>query len=290
MRKEQKCIPFYIVDAFTSEPFKGNPAAVCVLNQKKDDDFLQSVAAEFNLSETAFLLNPTEKTIEESQFFSLRWFTPKIEVALCGHATLATAAVLFHEFCVSAKKLTFKTRSGDLTAQKDCDSIILDFPSETTVPIDPNVGLLGMLGITDFEDARLSQTSKELLIRLKNEETLISLKPNFQSMKALETKENIKGVMVTSKGHAPYDFVSRFFAPWLGIDEDPVTGAAHTVLAPYWAKILGKHEMLAFQASPRGGVLRMRLRQKGRVDLIGKAVIVSKGEMNPFGYEHTRMH
>jgi PhzF family phenazine biosynthesis protein len=281
MGKDHESIPFYVVDAFTSEPFKGNPAAVCLLKHQREDAILQSIAAEFNLSETAFLLNLTKETIEEAKFFSLRWFTPKTEVPLCGHATLATAAVLFHEFDVSAKTVTFRTRSGDLTAQEERDSIILNFPSETTVPTNPNPDLLRTMGVIDFEDACLTQTSKELLIRLKSEEVLRGLEPDFEGMKSTST--SVKGVIVTSKGCPPYDFISRFFAPWLGINEDPVTGAAHTVLAPYWAKILGKREMSAYQASSRGGELKVRVHEN-RVDLVGKAIIVSKGELTPYGY------
>lgn len=283
---EENCetIPFYVVDAFTDEPFKGNPASVCLLKQKKEEGILQSVAAEFNLSETAFLLTPPKKTIEDSQFFYLRWFTPKTEVSLCGHATLAAAAVLFNEFDVSTSKVTFETKSGKLTAEKECESIRLNFPSEETRSINPNQDLLRTMGIPDFEDACLSETSETLLIRLKDEMTLLGLKPDFERMKSIPTKENIKGIIVTSKGHLPYDFVSRFFAPWLGINEDPVTGAAHTVLTPYWAKILGKHEMLAYQASSRGGELKVRMHKNRRVDLIGKAVIVSKGELYLHGH------
>lgn len=284
MEEDDEIIPFYIVDAFTSEPFKGNPASVCLLKRKKEDNVLQSVAAEFNLSETAFLLNPANKKIEDSQFFSLRWFTPKTEVSLCGHATLAAAAVLFHEFVVSVDKVTFTTKSGELTAEKERESIRLNFPSEKTVPTNPNQNLLRQMGIPDFEDASLSKTLRTLLIRLKDEKTLLGLEPDFERMQSISTKEKIKGVIVTSKGHPPYDFISRFFAPWLGINEDPVTGAAHTVLTPYWAKILGKQEMLAYQASSRGGELKVRMHESNRVDLIGKAVIVSKGELSLHGY------
>ena len=286
MEKDCERISFYVVDAFTSEPFKGNPAAVCLLKQQKEDDILQSIAAEFNLSETAFLLNLTEKTIKQSRVFSLRWFTPKTEVPLCGHATLATAAVIFHESDVTVSKVTFKTKSGELTAQEERDSIILNFPSENTVPTNPNQDLLGIMGIDDFEDACLSMTSKKLLIRLKSEEALRFLEPDFERMKSVSTKENIRGVIVTSKGYPPYDFVSRFFAPWLGINEDPVTGSAHTILAPYWGEILGKQEMLAYQASSRGGELKVRVHKNRRVDLIGKAVIISIGELNLSGYAH----
>jgi PhzF family phenazine biosynthesis protein len=286
MMKDKNGIPFYIVDAFTSEPFKGNPAAVCLLTCQREDALLQSIAAEFNLSETAFILNPKTKKTGDPQSFSLRWFTPKIEVPLCGHGTLATAAVLFHELDFTGK-LTFKTRSGELTATEEHDSIVLNFPDDETVNTLPNQDLLREMGINDFEDVCLSKTLNTLLIRLENEEDLLGLEPDFERMKSISTKEQIKGIIVTSKGHSPYDFVSRVFAPWLGVNEDPVTGSAHTVLAPYWAKILGKQEMLAFQASSRGGELRVRVHKNSRVDLIGKTVIISKGEMNPYARAKT---
>ncbi|UCD97190.1 MAG: PhzF family phenazine biosynthesis protein [Candidatus Bathyarchaeota archaeon] len=276
-------ISFYIVDAFTRKPFRGNPAAVCLLQQQREDDVLQSIATEFNLSETAFLLNITEKPFKQSRVFALRWFTPKTEVPLCGHATLATATVIFHEFNGETSVL-FKTLSGELTARREGDSIILDFPSEVTIPTKPNHNLLRQMGIREFEDAHLSKTSSTLLIQLKNEEILRSLTPNFDGMKSVSTKQNIDGVIVTSKGNPPYDFVSRFFAPWLGINEDPVTGSAHTILGPYWSNILRKQEMWAYQASARGGDLRVRVRKNRRVDLTGEAVIVSKGELSLSGY------
>lgn len=272
-------IPFYIVDAFTDEPFKGNPAAVCLLQHQQEDHILQSIAAEFNLSETAFLLNPAKKPLKDTKFFSLRWFTPKTEVPLCGHATLATAAILFYEVDVSSTKVTFETSSGELTAEKEYNSILLNFPSDKMVPAKPNRNLLSAISILDFEEACISKRWKTLLIRLANEETLLALEPDFKHMKSISTKDNITGVIVTSKGHPPYDFVSRFFAPWVGINEDPVTGSAHTLLAPYWSRILGKQEMLAYQASSRGGELTVRARANDRVDLIGKAFIVSKGKL-----------
>ena len=286
MDRDHERIPFYIVDAFTDEPFRGNPAAVCLLKQQHDDNILQSIAAEFNLSETAFLLKPTEKPVEDSQVFSLRWFTPKTEVALCGHATLATAVVLFHELNISASRVTFQTKSGELGAEREDDRILLNFPSESIAPTLPSQQLLRSMNISDFEEAYLSHTSKKLLIRLKKEDTLRGLEPDFKRLKTISEEENIKGVIVTSTGHPPHDFVSRFFAPRLGVDEDPVTGAAHTILAPYWAEILGKQEMSAYQASSRGGELTVRVREKNRVDLIGKALIIAKGNLNL--YAHTR--
>jgi len=285
MERDRERIPFYIVDAFTGEPFKGNPAAVCLLKHKYDDNFLQSIAAEFNLSETAFLLNPKEKPVEDTQVFSLRWFTPRTEVALCGHATLATAAVLFHEYNIPTTRVTFQTKSRELAAEREKDRILLNFPSESIALTVPSQNLLGSMNIREFEEAYVSQTSKKLLLRLKNEDTLRGLEPDFQRLKTISEAENIKGVIVTAKGLPPHDFVSRFFAPRLGVNEDPVTGAAHTILAPYWSKILGKQEMSAYQASSRGGELTVRVRENNRVCLIGKALIMAKGNLNL--YTHT---
>jgi PhzF family phenazine biosynthesis protein len=271
-------IPIYIVDAFTDKPFAGNPAAVCLLPQTYDDHVLQSIAAEMNLSETAFLLSLEQKPVKESKTFSLRWFTPKVEVSLCGHATLATAAVLFHDTGISTDEIKFDTKSGTLTAKKDRNGILLDFPTDDPVPTKPDKVLLKAMGIADFKNAGYAEKGKKLLIHVSDETVLTRLNPNFELMKSIPMKKEIEGVIVTSQSRAPYDFASRFFAPWIGINEDPVTGAAHTVLAPYWSKMLGKKEMLAYQASARGGKLTVRLNQQSRVDLIGNAVIVLKGE------------
>jgi PhzF family phenazine biosynthesis protein len=271
-------VPLYHVDAFTKEPFKGNPAAVCFLEQPCKDNVLGAIAAEMNLSETAFP-RKLAKSDKDRQFFSLRWFTPKTEVDLCGHATLATAAVLFYEIRIPAPEVSFETRSGTLTARLEESGILLDLPSYETTPASPNRNFLEAVGVNDFISAHSSVKTRDLLILLENEETLTNLKPDFGRMKSIGTKERIEGVIVTSKGHAPYDFVSRFFAPCLGIDEDPVTGAAHVVLGPFWSKKLGKKEMLAYQASRRGGELTVKILSPDRVGLVGNAVIVSKGEL-----------
>jgi PhzF family phenazine biosynthesis protein len=272
-------IPLYHVDAFAKEPFTGNPAAVCLLERSYKDNVLRAIAAEMNLSETAFLQKLEQKPIKDLRFFSLRWFTPKTEVDLCGHATLATAAVLFHEVGISATEVFFETRSGRLTARLDDGRIVLDLPGYDTIPYHPSRDFLDTVGISDFRSAHLSEKTGDLLILLHDEDTLRNLKPDFKRMKSIKTGERIDGVIVTSKGHAPYDFVSRFFAPWLGIDEDPVTGAAHTVLGPYWSKMLAKNEMLAYQASQRGGELGVKVLSPSGVELIGDAVTVSKGEL-----------
>lgn len=272
-------IPLYHVDAFTKEPFRGNPAAVCIIEQPVKDGLLQTIAAEMNLSETAFLQKPEQKPIKNERSFSLRWFTPKTEVDLCGHATLATAAVLFYDIEVPATAVAFETRSGTLTARRENEGILLDLPSYETTPTNPSQNFLDALGINRFKSARFSKKTRDLLIQLENEDTVRNLKPDFERVKSLGATEKTEGVIVTSKGRAPYDFVSRFFAPCLGINEDPVTGAAHTVLGPFWSRMLGKKEMLAYQASQRGGALTVRILSPNRVGLVGNAVIVSKGEL-----------
>jgi PhzF family phenazine biosynthesis protein len=276
-RKEP--ISIYQVDAFTTVPFKGNPAAVCILQKEYEDSVLQSIASEMNLSETAFPYPLEKKSLKETRIFSLRWFTPTTEVPLCGHATLATAAVLFYDIGISAEHLIFKTKSGELSAKKDAKGICLNFPSNEPTKTDAPKELIDALGVADFKNAAYSERTKSLLIHLFSEEEVKDLRPNYELMRTAKAKEEIKGIIVTARGKPPCDFVSRFFAPWLGINEDPVTGAAHTVLTPYWSKILQKKEMSAFQASQRGGELTVRLRSNDRVDLVGNAVIVSKGEL-----------
>ena len=278
VRKES--ISIYHVDAFTKVPFKGNPAAVCILQKRYEDVVLQSIASEMNLSETAFPYALEKKPLKDTRIFSLRWFTPTTEVPLCGHATLATAAVLFCDIDMSADEITFKTKSGELSAKRNGKGICLDFPSNEAKKINAPKELIEAVGVADLKNAAYDERTKTLLIHLYREEEVRNLKPNFELMKTAKAREEITGIIVTAQGKPPYDFVSRFFAPWLGINEDPVTGAAHTVLGPYWSRILQKKEMLAFQASERGGELTVRLRSNERVDLIGNAVIILKGELH----------
>jgi PhzF family phenazine biosynthesis protein len=272
-------IPTFQVDAFTNETFRGNPAAVCLLSHEYEDYVLQNIAAEMNLSETAFVRSLENKPIEESERFSLRWFTPKVEVPLCGHATLATAEVLFHEKEIAADEIVFETLSGTLKAKNVDEGILLDFPANPPEPVDPPKDLLAVMGIVEYKEVLIAKHAMKLLIYLEDENQVKNLKPDFAGMTSLKTEEEIIGIIVTSPGSPPYDFVSRFFAPWVGIDEDPVTGAAHTVLAPYWSKILGKEEMVAYQVSERGGKLTVRYSPPDRVYLSGNAVIVMKGDL-----------
>ncbi len=254
------------VDAFTDKPFAGNPAAVCILPSARDEVWMQNVAREMNLSETAFL-------VREGDAFHLRWFTPAVEVALCGHATLASAHVLWE--CGHLKpgeQARFRTLSGLLTADQRGDWIEMDFPVKPEEPAEAPAGLSEALG------TRLKYVGRnqfDYLVEVESDGVLRGLKPNFSLLSELP----VRGVIVTARtAAAGFDFVSRFFAPGSGVNEDPVTGSAHCCLAAYWAKRLGKTEFVAYQASPRGGVVRVRL-QGDRVILSGQAVTVLRGEL-----------
>lgn len=259
-------IPLLQVDAFASVPFTGNPAAVCLLDAPRDDTWMANVAAEMNLSETAFLLR-------EDDAYRLRWFTPTIEVSLCGHATLASAYALWEWGELQPdQEARFRTKSGVLLAERNGEWIDLDFPADPETYAGPNPSLQQALGA----DLRYVGKSKFFhLCELESEEVLRGLQPDFDRL----TEAGEVGTIVTSKSDNPdYDFVSRFFAPGAGINEDPVTGSAHCCLGPYWGSKLGKDELVGHQASARGGVVRVRLDGE-RVRLGGKAVLVFRGEL-----------
>lgn len=255
------------VDAFTAQPFKGNPAAVCVLPDAAEEGWMQSVADEMNLSETAFLY-----PIEDG--FHLRWFTPAAEVDLCGHATLASAHVLWSEGHLAADQVArFHTKSGLLTAQCLGDWIELNFPAMATEKLIPPPELSKAL--RGVEAQFVGRSGKNYLVEVASEAVVRALIPDFALMKTLDQQ----GVIVTSRAETEgVDFVSRYFAPAVGINEDPVTGSAHCTLAPYWEAILGQSEFLAHQVSRRGGVLKVRC-NSDRVALSGQAVTVFKGSL-----------
>jgi PhzF family phenazine biosynthesis protein len=261
-------IPIFQVDAFADEPFKGNPAGVCLLRGPAEDSWMQRVAAEMNLAETAFPL-------PEGDGYRLRWFTPAVEVRLCGHATLATAHILWEQGLLAMdREARFVTLSGLLTARRDGDLVELDFPARPPLPEPPPwaEAVVGALGI---KPVAIAMSAEDVLFEAADEGTVRSIAPDFATLRALPAR----GVIVTSRASDKrYDFVSRFFAPAVGVDEDPVTGSSHTVLVPYWAKKLGKTSFTAFQASARGGVLRLRL-DGDRVKIAGKAVTVIAGEI-----------
>ena len=254
------------VDAFTSEPFQGNPAAVCVLPGPADAPWMQRVASEMNLSETAFLY-------KEADGFRLRWFTPATEVDLCGHATLASAHVLWLDgHLPPGEQARFQTLSGLLTADLRGDWIELDFPQEPASPTELPDALLRALGAPAVA---VGKNRMDYIVELESDAVVRGLTPDFGLLATVPTR----GVIVTARSDSPeFDFVSRFFCPQVGINEDPVTGSAHSCLAPYWAERLGKDAMTGFQASTRGGVVRVRL-AGDRVKLQGQAVTVLRGEL-----------
>src|SRR5437879_5498218 len=256
------------VDAFTSTPLAGNPAAVCVLPAPRDERWMQDVAREMNLSETAFLL-------AENTGYRLRWFTPAEEVALCGHATLASAHVLWEDGHLAAgAPARFHTQSGLLTAERRGDWIELDFPATPAAPAPPPAGLAAALRA----GTRWVGRSKfDYLVELETEAAVRGLKPDLAALERVDAR----GVIVTSRATTPgFDFVSRFFAPQAGVPEDPVTGSAHCALAPFWSERLHKAELTGYQASARGGVVRVRL-AGDRVVLGGQAVTVLRGDLVP---------
>jgi PhzF family phenazine biosynthesis protein len=260
-------IPIFQVDAFAHKPFTGNPAAICLLEKSMDKYWMQSIAAEMNLSETAFVLR-------RGDGFDLRWFTPTVEVDLCGHATLAAAHILWEQHWLPALDDTqFHTRSGILAARRDADRIILDFPVADVEAINAPAGLFQAL---DIKVGNVYFNQVDYLVQLENEKDVLSLQPDFSALEKIKAR----GIIVTAVSkHSECDFISRFFAPASGIDEDPVTGSAHCSLTPFWAQRLGKKTLQAFQASRRGGKLTVQLQGK-RVKLAGQAITVFGGELH----------
>ncbi len=258
-------IPLFHVDAFTDRPFAGNPAAVCLLPSWKPDGWLQAVAREMNLSETAFL-------VKHADHFDLRWFTPTIEVDLCGHATLASAHILWQQDQAHGEEIRFSTKSGILKAHRLGNEIELDFPLKPETEAEAPQGLLMALAVSA---QYVGKSQFDYIVEVESEAVLRRIAPDFKRLATLP----VRGIIITSRAaDSQYDFVSRFFAPGAGIDEDPVTGSAHCCLGDYWRKRLNKTEFLAFQASSRGGVVKVRIEDQ-RVHLGGKAVTVARGEV-----------
>ncbi len=258
---------FWQVDSFTRVPFQGNPAAVFVYDSPMEDELMQNIAVEMNLSETAFVY------LREGQSPMLRWFTPMYEMDLCGHATLAAAQIYFSEINKSVNEVTFDTKFvGNITVSKNQSSLTMNFPSrpgdEVRIESIPNFVLQSLSDVKPI----YARKSRDLMLVFEDEKTVLEMKPNFNAL--LEYKDFI---IVTAKSSNPkYDFISRFFCASDGIKEDPVTGSAHCTLAPYWSERLGKNKMIAFQASKRGGLLSLDL-QKERLNITGEAVTIIEG-------------
>jgi PhzF family phenazine biosynthesis protein len=265
-------LPLFTVDAFTSKPFAGNPAAVIILNEPIKDSLMQSIAEEINLAETAFVMKEKDKP-----GFSLRWMTPVMEVDLCGHATLATAFTLWQQnICSRTEPILFNTRSGELTASYKNGLIELNFPVIPEKEIKYPKELITAIG--GVQPKYVGMTKWNYIIELENENAVRNLKPDYNVMLGLPGWGTIITAKADDGNPDGFDFISRFFAPEKGIQEDPVTGSAHCALAPYWQKRLGKNSFKAYQASPRGGVLGVRI-DGDRVFLTGNAVSVINGEI-----------
>ncbi|MFD2532913.1 PhzF family phenazine biosynthesis protein [Gracilimonas halophila] len=256
-------LPIYQVDAFTSELFAGNPAAVVPLDEWLSDEQMQNIAAENNLSETAFF-------VKEGESYRLRWFTPTVEVDLCGHATLATAHVLFEELGYPEDELVFKTRSGLLNVGKSGNRLLMNFPADHMEKVEAPDVMFQALGIPKTPEV---YKSDDYMVVLNSEEEVAALNPDIKMLSEVEAR----GIIVTAPGDE-VDFVSRFFAPQSGVDEDPVTGSAHTKSTPYWSKKLSKDRLNARQISKRGGDLICEMKGD-RVEISGFAITYLKGEI-----------
>lgn len=259
-------VPVFLVDAFSGQPFAGNPAAVCLLDRPAEAAWMQAVAREMNQSETAFL-------VPSGEAWGLRWFTPALEVRLCGHATLASAHVLWETARAPAgAPVLFDTVSGRLTADGTAGQITLHFPAKPAAPTRTPRGLAGALGI---QPLFVGRSEYDFLLEAPSAEIVRSLRPDFTRLRQLP----VRGIIVTAPSDQPeFDFVSRFFAPAAGVDEDPVTGSAHCTLGPFWSERLGRTELVGWQASPRGGRIEVRV-EKDRVLLRGKALTTLRGEL-----------
>jgi PhzF family phenazine biosynthesis protein len=274
----------FVVDAFCHRPFTGNPAAVCLMDSHRDAAWMQALAAEMNLSETAFVC-------PRGGEFDLRWFTPMVEVDLCGHATLAAAKAIWHSGAAPVdKSLVFHTRSGALTARSDDhgESIVLDFPQTLVQPESPPDGLIEALGLTPEAIRFVGRSKFDYLVELADESIVRNLSPDFVKLGTIRAR----GVIVTATASIkegdsqPFDFVSRFFAPTAGINEDPVTGSAHCALSPYWSERLGRSRLTGYQASRRGGLVHVE-RKGDRVELGGRAIVMTEGRLSTDAWTDT---
>ncbi|MFK7954337.1 MAG: PhzF family phenazine biosynthesis protein [Ekhidna sp.] len=260
--------PIYTVDSFTDQAMKGNPAGVCVLQNSIASEEMLKIAQELNLSETAFIY-------PENDVFAIRYFSPVKEIPLCGHATLAASKILIEENGLSEARYMTKNQVS-LRATKRANQIVMEFPSYSTIPFEPSPKLIEALGIDKLHDARYN-VENNMVMLVTDEKELIHLKPDFEAL--LRSNDYISGVLVTASSNDDYDFKSRYFWPWSGGNEDPVTGATHTFMAPYWGNVLQKNTLKSFQASKRTGFMEIELERNGKIDIIGNAVVVIKGTL-----------
>lgn len=259
----------YTLDAFTDQPFSGNPAVVCQVKEGLADKVMLQIAQEFNVSETAYLIN-------QEGYYDIRYFSPIQEIPLCGHATLASAKMLFST--KQMDKVKFKTVQGlELTCYKKGNEVMMKFPLYDTVSAEASDDMVQALGISQIVDVRLCEKTSMLLVEMADLDELKGMEPDFAALK--KSYAGISGVIVTAAGDGAYDFYSRYFWPWSGGNEDPVTGASHTVLAKYWSDKLGKTKLNAFQASSRGGFMSLEVKSPTELEITSTAVVVHTGEL-----------
>lgn len=263
----------YIVDAFTDEMFKGNPAGVCVLRNELDNHVMLSIANEFGLSETAFLLKS-----DEPNTFTIRYFSPKMEIPLCGHATLASAKVLFERYHAVQRFHFITTENIDLQISRDGEMIEMEFPVYDTIPVEASKQLLYALGINTIVNSVYNDETRILLLEISDSKVLEKLTPDFEAL--YRSHHSINGVLVTAPSHRNgFDFESRYFWPWSGTNEDPVTGGTHTFLTKYWSERLYKNKMRSFQCSERTGFMEVELLSERKLMIRSKARIVLEGKL-----------
>jgi len=256
----------YQVDAFAKKAFAGNPAAVCPLDAWLPDQIMQAIAAENNVAETAFF-------VKQDSGYAIRWFTPSVEVDLCGHATLASAYVAFEELAYAGDEIRFASKSGELVVFKRGDLLVMDFPAEVPQACATPVGIATALGLVDENSIEQCLFNQDFVIVLDSESAVINAEPDYSVLAELDTR----GVIITARSEQ-YDFVNRFFGPRVGINEDPVTGSAYTKLIPFWAEALGKNTLIGKQVSARGGEVFCENKSQ-RVEVAGYAVLFLKGEI-----------
>lgn len=262
----------YIVDSFTEESFKGNPAGVCLVDEELNDDKMLLIAQELNLSETAFVQKD-----KMAQHYSIRYFSPKMEIPLCGHATLAAAKVLLHKS--QSPFVHFTTiQNIELIISQSEDRLIMEFPGYNTVAYDVSESMLSALGIDEVVNCEFNEDYKILLLEIGDQHTLRNLSPDFEAL--VKSSDELNGVCITALSDDEYDFHSRYFWPWSGTNEDPVTGGTHTFLAGYWASRLNKRKLIAFQSSARTGFMELELINDDRLLIKGNAVVVLEGHLN----------
>lgn len=279
---ETKHLQYFHVDAFTEAPFAGSPTGVILLDENLSDHVMQAIAAELNHSETAFVTKlPQNAAHSDCAYYALRWFTPEVEVQLSGSATLAAAKVLQQEIGEDSPCIVFKTLYGEIFTKIRGEDITITLPLDDYEALDPSEQVLWYLGINDYQRAVYSRNLKKLIIEVEDELTLSRIKPDFNKLRGIDLDFELGGLCITCRSSSPadYDFASRYFNPWIGVDEDTITGSMHTVLALYWSREFEKQHLVAIQASKRAGRLILDMTGQGTVDITGRAYVVIEGQI-----------